>query len=367
MNKNCILCEDPLTTENRSREHIIPKRLGWRIATNESLCRDCNNVTGSRWDSELEKQLRRYSILVELPNSNTKPRREVIRESSGRAIVLKTGMRGGPEGVQEIEEGGVSFLIAERQEDLEKEARRRQEEGIWTEVQTTEFLERQKERVEVEHQIEFEDVHPMGGPEFDCSVVKCMMNAACKAGYTVDELRTGQNFLKGRTSIALTPRGTVPIATFLPLRQSAVEDKERERRWIHCVHVEADLEQKFVYGYLELYGTFRFSAIIGRAYLGGKKSITLGFDVEASRHTKKGSLVVDLKQAKDWFLRHHCGRMSVREIWEANGFDVQELVAWGLNRQNQSSKILVERDRYTTTKPSRETKIVEQKTRLIFD
>jgi hypothetical protein len=60
---NCYNCQDLLTNENISEEHVINNSIGGRLKSKNLLCIKCNTNFGSTIDKELEKQL---SIVVDL-------------------------------------------------------------------------------------------------------------------------------------------------------------------------------------------------------------------------------------------------------------------------------------------------------------
>ena len=49
--RKCFLCKVPLTSENDSKEHIIPQSIGGRKKVKGFICQDCNSTTGQEWDS----------------------------------------------------------------------------------------------------------------------------------------------------------------------------------------------------------------------------------------------------------------------------------------------------------------------------
>ena len=60
----CSICNELLTDENYSNEHVIPNALGGRRVVRGFLCRPCNNRAGSEWDAPLITALQYFSILL---------------------------------------------------------------------------------------------------------------------------------------------------------------------------------------------------------------------------------------------------------------------------------------------------------------
>ena len=359
--RECVLCGVEISRRNNSKEHLILKTLGGRRTTRKAICRACNTQTGRDWDSVLERQLRRYILLVELPNKTNKKRKEIIRESQDKRIILKTGMLGGKEQIEEVEHEGELYIVGEDKKEVEAEIRRRQEDGVITEEAADKTIEEIREKVEVETFVEFEDVRSFRGGEVVRSIIKSMLTTACATGLEPSDLLTGKATIEGRPVWAMTLRGQLPIATFLPIEKSAV-NQQKEMPWIHCVHIETDDKEHYVWGYVELFGTFRFTGIIGRKYMGETHSMTYCIDIAAGEEV---SVDVDMTQAKELFRQHHCGEKSVPEIWQQNAPNLQPLVDWGLERQGLKGMIRVELDRYSTTRPEGKTRIYRADTRIV--
>ena len=357
----CVLCGTEISRKNSSKEHLILKTLGGRRTTRRALCRACNTRTGRDWDSVLERQLRRIIILVELPNETNKKRKEIIRESRDKGIVFKTGMRGGIGQMVETEYGGEPYLIADNKKEIENEIRRRQEDGRISQEDADKIIDGIREKVEVETFVEFEDIQAIGGDGLANSVIKSMLTTACAAELDPSDLLTGKASIEGRPEWAMTLRGQLPIATFLPVGHSAVI-QQAQMPWIHCVHVETDDRARYVWGYVELFGTFRFAGIIGRKYMGKRRSMTYCIDISTG---KEVNVDVDMSQTKELFRQQHCGERSVPELWEQNGPNPQPLVEWALERQGLSGVIRMEQDKYSTTRPEGNTIIHRTDTRIV--
>ena len=64
MARYCGICDELLTDENDSKEHVIPNALGGRCVVRGFLCGPCNNRAGSEWDAPLVTALQHFSILL---------------------------------------------------------------------------------------------------------------------------------------------------------------------------------------------------------------------------------------------------------------------------------------------------------------
>ena len=53
----CYSCNNEITNQNKSIEHVIPQALGGKLKLNKGLCNKCNQKFGETIDAELIKQL----------------------------------------------------------------------------------------------------------------------------------------------------------------------------------------------------------------------------------------------------------------------------------------------------------------------
>ena len=62
--KHCYNCGILLTDDNASEEHIIPNACGGRLTSKKLLCKSCNSKFGNSYDAELLKELKLFSVLL---------------------------------------------------------------------------------------------------------------------------------------------------------------------------------------------------------------------------------------------------------------------------------------------------------------
>ena len=82
--KRCILrCGKVLTSNNVSKEHIIPNAIGGKKGVSGFICDRCNNETGAAWDAELARQLNPISLCLGIRRTRGKVPPQVFPTSSG--------------------------------------------------------------------------------------------------------------------------------------------------------------------------------------------------------------------------------------------------------------------------------------------
>jgi hypothetical protein len=60
----CYCCKNELTTQNKSKEHIVPAFLGGTLTSTNLLCKMCNENFGKGIDRALSKQLKPFADLL---------------------------------------------------------------------------------------------------------------------------------------------------------------------------------------------------------------------------------------------------------------------------------------------------------------
>lgn len=88
----CYVCDELLTKENETSEHIILNAIGGKLKSKRLICRTCNSKFGSNIDDELAEQLSTFSTLLNVKRDNGKPRNikgdykgtEIYIEPSGK-------------------------------------------------------------------------------------------------------------------------------------------------------------------------------------------------------------------------------------------------------------------------------------------
>ena len=249
--QSCVLCETLLVGETRTREHVIPASLGGKKRTVKALCRQCNSTTGHDWDAELERQFRPYALLVFPSDHSCGRKQRRVADKEGNRLILKGGIRGGAEGPQDRikTEGGRTErqISAPSRQRAVQEIRRLIKKGQLPADREEEILA-SIEREETTTRVEFKEVGGVGGPIAWSSMLKSMVTAGLLGGLTWVDMLSVVRHLRGlgrggpclmfRDS-SVRPRG----AADLPL-------------WRHCVHVETDMEERLVWGYVEYFGTW---------------------------------------------------------------------------------------------------------------
>ncbi|WP_198651747.1 HNH endonuclease [Salinicola sp. RZ23] len=66
LEKRCLLCDEVISAETDSREHLIPNSIGGRKKVSGFLCVGCNSKSGDNWDSVLARQMNPLSLFFRI-------------------------------------------------------------------------------------------------------------------------------------------------------------------------------------------------------------------------------------------------------------------------------------------------------------
>tara|TARA_R100001460_G_scaffold44235_5_gene80973 strand:+ start:155 stop:577 length:423 start_codon:yes stop_codon:yes gene_type:complete len=88
LEKRCLLCEEFISTEIDSREHLIPNSIGGRKKVSGFLCVSCNSKSGDSWDSALAHQMNPLSLFFRISRERGDAPSQKFQTTSGREWVL---------------------------------------------------------------------------------------------------------------------------------------------------------------------------------------------------------------------------------------------------------------------------------------
>lgn len=89
MSSNCALCDDMITQDNDTKEHIIPNAIGGRKKVTGFICNTCNNKSGDTWENELAKQLNPLSLFFRISRERGNAPRQKFSMTDGNEIFLE--------------------------------------------------------------------------------------------------------------------------------------------------------------------------------------------------------------------------------------------------------------------------------------
>lgn len=276
MEKYCGICNELLTTDNASEEHIIPNALGGRRVVNGFLCRPCNNRAGREWDAPLVKALQHFSILLEVrrDRGSVQPAQfhmakysradEDSRGNVPAAVFRKENLekvKMAPDGrvtvakpmYSNVKRGATRRIrltcrsVAERDQRL-KDLRKKYPQAVITVSEKADY---------VPHFLGWD--LQVGGAAQGRAITKAVLALAVENGVDAKDCANATESFKddGKSCFSF-------FHDFDPIKNRV------DGMPLHVVHVQGDPTSGHLIGYVELFGCLRFGVCLSTAYKGDK-------------------------------------------------------------------------------------------------
>jgi hypothetical protein len=117
LSKECALCERLITSENNSKEHLIPNAIGGRKKVSGFICQKCNSEKGKDWDADLALQLNSLSVFFGISRERGEAPPQTVETTKGEKLQLNVdGSMGLAKPKYEVipHEGGIDISIKAR-------------------------------------------------------------------------------------------------------------------------------------------------------------------------------------------------------------------------------------------------------------
>lgn len=89
----CYICDNELTEENQSDEHIILNAIGGHLHSHIVLCKKCNSELGEKADSKLAEDLSFYTDMLQVKKNRQKNHKRIMLDKDGHGVVVKDAGR----------------------------------------------------------------------------------------------------------------------------------------------------------------------------------------------------------------------------------------------------------------------------------
>ena len=250
----CALCDQEITEQNASEEHIIPNSIGGRKKIRNFLCKPCNNRSGHDWDSELARQLNPLSVLLGIGRQRNKVPSQIFETTQNEQILMHsdgTTTFAQPTFSKRIDNGKVIVEFSARSVDEEK--------------RMIKELKR-KGRLELISREE-RQIYPSGMLKTDLtitgtkamrSIVKSVLALVFYSGIDPRYCRQAREYL--------LVENTEPCFGFYYERD--LVKNRLDGIPFHCVSVRGNCGTKELTGYVELFGCWRIALCLTDTYAG---------------------------------------------------------------------------------------------------
>ena len=286
-NPLCFRCDVEITRENDSREHIIANAIGGRWCVRGISCRDCNSLAGRKWDATAADQLKFLGLHLGIRRDSGETRSGDYTTLSGQPVRLHpdghlTFPRSAPQVTNRESSVEIRARVTTRQEarKLLQGFKRRYpkldvEEAMRGMVEEQNYL---SERVGA--------VCNFGGPQSGRSVVKSAFALAVASGVVPQICNQARPYLKSEDG--------EPCFGYY-YERDLVTNRPIDRVF-HCVAIEGDPVSGRLFGYVELFSTYRMIVGLSDQYCGPPLFSYYAIDPTSGEELK---LDFDLSLAED--------------------------------------------------------------------
>ncbi len=280
----CALCDEAITEENDTKEHLIPNAIGGRKKIKGFICESCNNSSGDDWESELAKQLNPLSLFFGISRERGEAPSQLFETTGGDRLKLNV------DGSMDIEkpiysespmESGTGVQIQIRARSMPEAKRMLQ--GVkrkYPQVDLNELLENAiSQSSYCSDMLHFN--LSFGGHEAGRSIVKSALALAVSSGIPAEECTEATNYLKNDEAEACF--GYFYEKDLITNRPKGIP--------LHCVSIKGCGKTKQVIGYVEYFGVQRVILCLSGTYEGPDISDTYAINPITG---KELTLLVDL-------------------------------------------------------------------------
>lgn len=255
----CALCDEIITKENDTKEHVIPSAIGGRKKISGFICNKCNIKSGEEWESDLAVQLNPLSLFFGIDRDRGTVPSQLVETTGGGKFKLNVDGSmdiAKPEYKENIHEAGVDISINARSM---KEAKHMLK-GVkrkYPQVQLDELISNAQEKsLYCSDMIKFQ--LSFGGQKAGRSIVKSAMALAVKSGVEPKKCEHAREYL-------LAEDGE---ACFGYYYEKDLVKNRPEGVPLHCVYVKGNPKTKQLLGYVEYFGVQRMVLCLSSSYEG---------------------------------------------------------------------------------------------------
>lgn len=255
----CALCDTPITSDNDSKEHIIPNAIGGRRKVGGFICRSCNSRTGETWDKELAEQLNPLGLLLRITRERGASPSQTFETIGGQRIRLNADGR--------MELPDPAFRKTQQGESIEVQIQARSIEEARGMLQG---LKKKHPNLDVEQALKkmndqavpLEEPLKMsfqfGGNHAGRAVVKSALAMAHSSGVRAQDCETALQYLKDNAA---------PACFGFYYEKDLILGRA-ENAVFHCIGVSGSKNTGLLLAYVEYYGAQRIIVCLSNNYAG---------------------------------------------------------------------------------------------------
>lgn len=254
--KICYNCRVPLVKDNSSIEHVIPNAIGGKLKSNKLLCAVCNNTLGHEIDVKLAKQLNFFMNFFMIERENGKFQPISGKTKNGEEYILNgSEIKSKPK--ISVDKNKVSFS-GNDEADLKTYFK-----GLlnkYPQLDLNEILSKaDKGRYYLNEPVSIN--FNIGGDKVFRAITKIAVNFYIYKGGNIDEIDNIIPYIKGKENDKIKRI----FHHYGFLHNSLNVD---DTKLYHLIKVIGNSDEKVLYSYIELFGTFKFIIKLNSNYTG---------------------------------------------------------------------------------------------------
>lgn len=269
LNMICYYCEQPITSKNRSIEHIIPNAIGGRLKSKKLLCISCNSELGNRLDGSLCQALLPLSSFLNIKRETGKtPDLKNLISTDGKRYDLIGGINPvlvAPE--IKISENKIN-VVARNEKELRHILKKLKIKHPNLDITN---IEEKFDRQNIYMKGSLHMNINVGDDDFYAALLKMAINFWIhnKGGHqcvqdAIERLRNGKSLYPG------------VINHYYPIDSM---DYSSEIEVAHTIVIKGDNIKKLLFGYIELFSSFAYTINLNTDYIGPEIEFSYSFDV----------------------------------------------------------------------------------------
>ncbi|MAZ25855.1 MAG: hypothetical protein CL868_02100 [Cytophagaceae bacterium] len=290
MNIICYCCEEQITEETSSIEHILPNAIGGKLKSKELLCKDCNSNFGVSFDSELTKQLLFLSSFLNVKRDRgNHPKVKGGKTESGIDIDFLSG------GKPYYAKPSVKTTTKNNEVVLDIMARDKKElkqilKGLsrkHPQIDIEEILSKSiEEKAYLNEPVKI--TQTIGGAKALNAITKVALNYCIYKTKSFKPFTTTINTLKTDSKNELSKHYHSDKPLYKKIAQEIC----------HIIHIQSNKQNKNVIGYVEFFSSYSFIILLSDNYDGKNIKATYCYDLNSKKEIKKN---INLKIATEDF------------------------------------------------------------------
>lgn len=281
----CIVCGEPITSGNDSKEHVFPNSLGGRLKVRDFIHKGCNNDSGRSWDAALAEQMHALCLIFGIVRERGETPSLATTTTAGERLTIQSdgSLRlTDPTFIKTDTEQGTAISFSARDE---SEAR-----DMLTGLKKkhpdldVEALLAKADRVTTYPEGAFHHKFTFGGTEGGRSMLKTAAAFARHAGIPTTACDLAAAYF--RDEKVEPPFGYYSIADLVENRPVGVP--------LHCVAISGNPKTGLLLGYVEYFGAVRIVTCLSENYTGPALNSSYSIDpTTGSVHDLKITLPFD--------------------------------------------------------------------------